>query len=959
MRCRILKRMQTNAMNSNALTVAAVAAATLTRARERLAALTPAWDERLEPAVIASEFVLDALVADDQLRADPWTLSAAPFAWIEDSADEIAVSSGLRRARRRELARIAIRDITGVATTRQTLLDLSRLADGAIGTALRHASRLLAPRFGYPRFHDGRLMPLIVLGMGKLGGGELNFSSDIDLIFLYPEGGETDGARSADHFEYFTRLGQKLIQLLDARTADGIVYRVDMRLRPFGDSGPLVTSFAALEDYLQQHGRDWERYAWIKARAITGSEAYAEVFNDVVRPFVYRRYLDFGVFESLREMKSMIAREVARRELDEHVKLGRGGIREVEFIVQALQLVRGGGDARLRTPSLLAVLPRLVGHKLLGDSDVSALSTAYLYLRQLENRLQMYADEQTHVLPQDPIRQARLLFGLGQPDWETLIRALNEQRQRVSHCFASLVLAGAGDALAERDAFEALYASGADVQTLAASLGGIESQWRDAVAAQLAVLRHSGYYKRLGETGRHRLHGLIARLVLVLGGEAEPDTVLRRALAIIEAIGARTAYFALLNENPLAFSRLVDVCRHGNFLAAQIAAHPLLLDELIDTGLFESPPSRAQVGEELALRLEDCVDDTERAIAAMRDVQRAAVFRIALFDLTGRLPLMHVSDRLTDVAELILGHAMQHAWWDMVALYGAPMAGRPGDMRVCQIAAIGYGKFGGRELGYGSDLDLVFLHDSAGEVQETTGPKVIDNQVFFLRFGQKILHLLTVHSAAGRLYDVDTRLRPSGKGGLLMTQIDAFVAYQCNEAWTWEHQALLHSRAVAGSSALMQRFEQARGEVLRGAVRQDRLRADVRDMRERMRRELGRSRAGEFDLKQDRGGLADIEFLAQYWVLRHVREYPPLAMFPDTIRQLESLGSAALVDHAVIDQLVNAYRAYRAVIHRRSLEGLSRVVPEADQAQARAAASAIWESVMLRDPEHPNCHPSV
>ncbi len=951
--------MQTDAMNSSALTVAAVAAATLTRARERLAAVTPAWDERLEPAVISSEFVLDALVADDQLRADPWTLSGAPFAGIEDSADEVALSSGLRRARRRELARIAIRNITGAATTRQTLIDLSRLADAAIDTALRHASRLLAPRFGYPRFRDGRLMPLIVLGMGKLGGGELNFSSDIDLIFLYPEGGETDGARSADHFEYFTRLGQKLIQLLDARTADGIVYRVDMRLRPFGDSGPLVTSFAALEDYLQQHGRDWERYAWIKARAITGSEAYVEVFNDVVRPFVYRRYLDFGVFESLREMKSMIAREVARRELDEHLKLGRGGIREVEFVVQALQLVRGGGDARLRTPSLLAVLPRLVGHKLLGDGDVSALSAAYEYLRQLENRLQMYADEQTHVLPQDPIRRARLLFGLGQPDWETLIRALNEQRQRVSDCFASLVLAGAGDPLAERDAFEALYASGADVQTLAASLGGIESQWRDAVAAQLAVLRHSGYYKRLGETGRHRLHGLIARLVSVLGSELEPDTVLRRALAIIEAIGARTAYFALLNENPLAFSRLVDVCRHGNFLAAQIAAHPLLLDELIDTGLFESPPSRAQVGEELALRLEDCVDDTERAIAAMRDVQRAAVFRIALFDLTGRLPLMHVSDRLTDVAELILGHAMQHAWWDMVALYGAPMAGRPGDMRVCQIAAIGYGKFGGRELGYGSDLDLVFLHDSAGEVQETTGPKVIDNQVFFLRFGQKILHLLTVHSAAGRLYDVDTRLRPSGKGGLLMTQIDAFVAYQCTEAWTWEHQALLHSRAVAGSSALMQRFEQAREEVLRGAVRQDRLRADVRDMRERMRRELSRSRAGEFDLKQDRGGLADIEFLAQYWVLRHVREYPPLAMFPDTIRQLESLGSAALVDHAVIDQLVNAYRAYRAVIHRRSLEGLSRVVPEADQAQTRATVSAIWESVMLRDPEPPNCHPSV
>jgi len=943
--------MQADETTSEESEVTAVAAVVLLRARERLAGVGAALDPALETAVVASEFVLDALVLDAALRADPWTLEPTPFASIDESADEATVMSALRSARRRALARIALRDIAGRSSTEQTLRDLSALADQAIKAAIGHAQRLVAPRFGYARYADGRPMPLVVIGMGKLGGGELNFSSDIDLVFLYPEGGETDGRRPADHFEYYTRLGQKVIQLLDAPTVDGFVYRVDMRLRPFGDSGPLVASFAALEDYLQQHGRDWERYAWVKARAITGTEAYAEAFDAIVRPFVYRRYLDFGVFDSLREMKSMIAREVVRRDLADHVKLGRGGIREVEFVVQAMQLVRGGGDPRLRSSSLLAVLPRLAGQKLLPDGAAAELGQAYLYLRRLENRLQMYADEQVHSLPTDALRRARLLGGLELPNWATLRSALDAQRDLVAGHFAALVLAGAGDRANDRGPFEGLYAAGADAAALADSLVDVPDDRRADIVERLVVLRGSGYYRRLGEVGRTRLHGLLARVVALLGREAQPDVVLRRALSVIEAIGARTAYFALLNENPLALTRLMDLCRLGNFLAAQVAAHPLLLDELIDPSLFVYPPARAQVSEELSLRLADCVGDTERAIGALRDVQRAAVFRIALYDLTGRLPLMQVSDRLTDIAELILARAMEHAWADMVVLYGVPMAGGADGRRVCRIAAIGYGKFGGRELGYGSDLDLVFVHDSAGEVQETTGPKVIDNQVFFLRLGQKILHLLTVHSAAGRLYDVDTRLRPSGKGGLLMTQMDAFIQYQRSEAWTWEHQALLHSRAVAGSTALMQAFEKARIDLLRDAVRRDRLREDVGEMRERMRRELSLAKSGEFDIKQDRGGLADIEFLAQYWVLRHVCDYPPLATFPDTIRQLESVGAAALVDHGVIDRLVDAYRDYRLVIHRRSLEGLPRVVPAADHAQTAAWIASVWDLVMVQDGE--------
>jgi glutamate-ammonia-ligase adenylyltransferase len=921
-----------------------------------------AWLERLESAracpaadaatleyvLAASDFVGDTLLADAAFRAAPAAAVEAPFAAAALLGDEAAFMAELRRARRRALACLAWRDLAGVDDTAGTLAALSTLADAAIRTALAFAERTLGERYGVPRGADGSAQPLVVVAMGKLGGGELNFSSDVDLVFLYPEGGETDGRRAIDNFEYFTRLGQKLIQLLDASTADGFVFRVDMRLRPFGDSGPLVASFAALEDYLQQHGRDWERYAWVKARAVTGVSAYAGLFDAVVRPFVFRRYLDFGVFESLREMKGMIAREVERKDLDDDVKLGPGGIREVEFVVQALQLVRGGSDARLRTPSLLAVLPRLAGQKLLPEAAVAELGEAYVFLRRIENRLQMYRDEQTHRLPADDERRARLVVAMRSPDWAALAAEVAATRATVARHFSRLVLAAEGAVPPAAADFGTLWAAGADAAELAARLAALGVGAAEALGGMLAVLRGSTYFRRLDEPGRRRLQALLPRLVAALGNAGDPAATLKRALTVVEAIGTRTAYLALLNENPLALARLVEICALGEFLPAQLAAFPLLLDELVDQRLFDAAPTRAAFAAELELR-NDPVEDPERALERLREFQRAAVFRVALFDLMGRLPLMQVSDRLTDVAELILERAMAHAWREMTAVYGEPAAGS--ERRTCAVAAIGYGKLGGRELGYGSDLDLVFLHDSAGEQQETRGPKVIDNAVFFLRLGQKIVHLLTVHAAAGRLYEVDMRLRPSGKGGMLVTQVQAFVDYQRSEAWTWEHQALLHSRAVAGAASIRTAFEQARLEILQRHVRRGTLREDVRAMRDRMRRELSRARAGEFDIKQDPGGIADIEFLAQYWVLRWADRYPAVALFADTIRQLESLGSAALVDHGVIDRLTGSYRAYRRVVHRLSLEGGRAVVEAAPHAATRAAIVAVWDAVMVRGEE--------
>ncbi len=912
----------------------------------------------------ASPFVAEAAARDpallpgladsgelDRPRA-PGEAAALADGLAAGQGDEAAFMDALRRLRSRELVRIAWRDLAGKAALPETLSELSGLADGAIRAALRFAARALALRYGTPRSESGDAQELVVVGMGKLGGDELNFSSDIDLVFLYPERGETDGPRSVSNEEYFTRLGQSLIRLLDARTAQGFVYRVDMRLRPLGEPGPLAMNFGAFEDYLQQHGRDWERYAWVKARAVTGASRYGALYDAVVRPFVYRRYLDYGVYESLREMKAMIAREVERRELRDNVKLGPGGIREIEFIVQSQQLIRGGSEPGLQTPSLLAALPRLAGAKLLPPAAVAELGRAYVFLRRVENRLQMAEDAQVHALPEDDAGRARLAASMGRDGWDAFAAELDVERRAVTARFDAVVLGRAGPGHPPPAAlFESLFSPEASLELVEREVRRAGLAEPEAAARLLLELRQSAYYRRLDEFGRRRLATLVPRLLDAVArvekrAQASGLAVLTRLVRIVEAIAGRTAYLALLNENAQALERLVEACSMGDYLARQVAAHPLLLDELLDARVLETLPDRAQFAAELAARLDHAGADEELQVDALRHFRRAATFRVAMLDLAGRLPLMQVSDRLTDVAELILERALALAWSHTAARYGEPRCEDPGGPRAVRAGIAGYGKLGGMELGYASDLDLVFLHDAPAP-GETAGPKAVDNVVFFLRLAQRLLHLLTVHTAAGRLYEVDVRLRPAGKGGLAFTPIGAFEDYQQREAWTFEHQALLHSRWVAGDAALGAAFARVRRQVLAEAVKRGQLREEILAMRDRMRAEHGRTREGQFDLKHDRGGIADIEFLAQYWVLRHVREHAPLAEFADTIRHLESVGSAGLVDHRVIDRMVDAYRAYRRAAHHLSLEQRPAVVAAGEFAAERAAVTAVWERVMV------------
>jgi [glutamine synthetase] adenylyltransferase / [glutamine synthetase]-adenylyl-L-tyrosine phosphorylase len=923
--------------------------------RESCEALAPARQAELLRLAAASEFAAAALIQDPEALG--W-LECDSSPTLAREANEryarlVAESSGagaqrlLRQWRRREMLRIAWRDVSGAAEVPETLRSLSDLADACIRSAAAAAQNQLVRPFGRAVAPNGEQVPLIVLGMGKLGGRELNFSSDIDLVFLFAEGGTTDGERVLDNQEYFTRLGRELIKLLDARTEDGFVFRVDMRLRPFGDSGPLAVSLASLEDYLQQHGRDWERYAWIKARPILGAEAFRAANEEFVRPFVFRRYLDFGVFESLREMKALIVREVARRELEQDLKLGAGGIREAEFIVQSMQLVRGGSDRRLQNAALLEVLPLLAGSKLMSGEDVASLREAYLHLRKAENAVQMIRDEQTHGLPADASDRARLALQVGSPDWAAALERIDAARLTVATQFAALLF-GAPDPQSGAGGLP-LDWFGDEQADIAEELANrsFPAPTLTAVAASLATYRGAAPYRRLDEAGRRRLHVILDRLLTAAARANDPDVMVRRVLRVLEAIGARTSYLALLKEQPAALDRLIEVCAISGFLAAQIADFPLLLDELIDAKAFEDTPSREGFTRELAARTERLpADDPERQVEALRQFQKAAVFAVALSDVTGRLPLMKVSDRLTDIAELIVQCCMDLAWDQMTKIHGVPYCGESeAKCRMVKVAVAGYGKLGGLELGYGSDLDLVFLHDSHGEFQQTRAARPVDNVVFFLRLGQRIVHLLTMHSAAGRLYQVDMRLRPNGKGGFLMTGIDAFEAYQRQDAWTWEHQSLLRARAVAGDESLRARFEAARRRVLCEAVRRDTLKSDVLQMRVRMRRELSEAGPRQFDIKQDAGGIADIEFLVQYLVLAAAHEHPLLVTFSDNIRQLAGLAEVGVLDVATAEWLTGAYIGYRSVLHHQSLEGGARVVDAGAHAETRARVGQIWNEV--------------
>ncbi len=897
---------------------------------------------------------LDALESDGRLstKADCDDIRAAVNDACNPAQGVDELMAPLRQVRNERMFIIAWRDLLGQADLAETLAALSELADACIETALRCAENEVMDRYGHVRNDAGDIQRLVVIGMGKLGGRELNFSSDIDLIFAYGENGETDGAKSIEAQEFYKRQIQQVVRLLNEATEDGFVYRVDTRLRPFGDAGAMAASLAAMEGYYQNHGREWERYAWIKARPVAGDIQGGQKLIKLLRPFVYRRYLDFSAFESIREMKAMIDKQVEQRGVEHNIKIGRGGIREVEFIAQAFQLIRGGHEPELQDNRLLPVLEKLQQEGHMPPHAVRDLHAAYEFLRRLENRLQMWDDRQTHTLPETDEQWQALAKAMATAiegaDSDSLKTEIEAHRERVHQQFQQVFsVPQVGDEAGDKA--QALRAAWLDEDQDEAGVAAITQEGftqPDAAWKALQELRNSGQYRSLSDRGRRRLGELIPLLIQATGITDDPDTALKRVLSVLEGIIGRTTYIALLVENPTALSRFVSLCAASSWISRQIQHQPVLLDSLLDPRLLYKPPRGQALVEELERILAPIpADDLEHRMDSLRRFRHEQMLRIAAADVSNSMPLMVVSDHLTELAEVILREALSEAWDQLTERYGKPTCA---DGSVADFIIVGYGKMGGLELGYGSDLDVVFLHNGKSDAN-TDGERALSHHAFFLRLAQRVIHILATQTGGGRAYEIDTRLRPSGKSGLLVTSLSAFRSYQQEKAWTWEHQALVRARAVAGDEALSEQFKQTRNEILAQPRDASELAGKVVKMRQKMRAHLDGSDPEQLDVKQMPGGLIDIEFFAQYSCLLHAPQCSELLIFTDTIRILETLESAQLLDLQTTQALTGAYREYRRRVHRAALQEQRASIGSDELQDTRDAVSRVWENTFGSD----------
>jgi glutamate-ammonia-ligase adenylyltransferase len=802
---------------------------------------------------------------------------------------------------------------------------------------------------------NGNPQNLVVLGMGKLGACELNFSSDVDLIFTYPHAGRTiNGTKSTSNEDFFLRLCRNLIQTIGAKTAEGFVFRVDTLLRPFGESGPLVLSFRQMENYYQTHGRQWERYALIKARVVAGDFKSGKQLLYDLKPFIFRRYFDYNTFESLRDMKQRIATEVQSKGLQDNIKLGPGGIREIEFFGQMFQLLRGGVQPRLQARSILTILQQLVKNGYIPEETGHDLTLAYIFLRRAENRIQAYMDQQRHNLPREEEEQSLLAWAMGFDDWAGFLKSLDQHRRKVQHHFNALLEGGSAKETAETteednlaNELTALWQGDLE-ETRAHAILAAAGFTDPAKAMQLVSdLKNNAALRPMSAMGQERLTKIMPLLLAAAGGTSHPQQVLQRLFDLVKSICRRTAYLSLLCEYPATIDQLVLLSESSPWISNLLSRHPVLLDELLDPRTLYSPPMKRELIGELRSRLNGIPeDDFEHQLESMRIFKQTNTLRVAASDITNVLPLMKVSDRLSDIAEVVLNEVVDLSWQHLVVKHGAPACRL--NNHVCKrgFAVIAYGKFGGLELGYRSDLDLVFLH-AAAPGQTQGGPRPIDNAQFFARLGQRVLHILSAHTPAGILYETDMRLRPSGDSGVLVSHVDGFHNYQLNDAWTWEHQALIRARAIIGDDDLQQRFDQIRMEVLAQPRDNGKLREEVAAMRQRLRQaQSPPAPADTFDIKQGRGGIIDIEFLVQYLMLRHAHRHPRITRWTDNVRQLESLSSHDIIDQQAAFGLRRAYLILRAMGHRLNLKGLPAQIDDRRFMGLRAHVKRCWNKYL-------------
>ncbi len=982
-------------------------------------AITPAtadFDAVLQRTLRCSRYVQRLLDSDTTGELLPWLRAhyaqpcnaAEMEAWLDAMpiTDEDSLSRALRRLRKRVMLKLLARDLGGLADLNEVMACMTALAELAVRRAQAFVMQSLAAQYGQPMgVFSGAPQQLLVIGMGKLGGGELNVSSDIDLIFVYPEDGDCNGARSVSNQEFFSKLGRRLISLINEPTEEGYVFRVDMRLRPYGDSGPLVVSFAALEAYLVEQGREWERYAWIKARVISpaGSpvtngharsplpnplgettshstrlqttaakslvipegvganeslrELYVNELTQLVQPFVFRKYLDFGAFASMRKLHAQIRHEVQRRDRLNNIKLGPGGIREIEFIAQVFQLIRGGRDARLRIRPTLQVLQYLRESGHITSETVTELSAAYVFLRNLEHRLQYLDDQQTQDLPENPGDQALVAAGMAYPDYSAMLEQLNRHRTLISEQFAQIFSTQESDVPDSDAPGNMLWHENMNAEELSVALGKLGYADTVNLAERLLQIRGSVRYRQLPESSRQRLDKLVpqfitlcaapatqgerrkapredangsaqdrrAQRVAVATGQSNCDQALPRMLSLLENVSRRASYLAFLSEYPQVIQRLVGIASASEWAFDYLTQHPILLDEFLDVREIYRVPDWAALDLTLQDQTNTCGTDMERQMDMLRQFQHSQTFHLLAMDLQGLLPLEKLSDHLSDLADLLLRHVLQLCWRDT----------RRKHQEQAQFAIIAYGKLGGRELGYASDLDLIFLYDDPHPDAAET----------YARLARNINTMLSSFTSSGRLYEIDLRLRPNGASGLLVSSIPAFAEYQQRHAWVWEHQALTRARFCAGDAGVGKQFEAIRHKVLRQPRDPVALRQEIVAMRQKMRDEHP-GKNGLFDIKHDRGGMVDIEFMVQFLVLAHASAYPELTANSGNLALLKCAGTLGLIDAQLAEEVCSIYRRLRALQHKMRLNSQSPCRVDTEEGTGIAPVLALWGTLL-------------
>ena len=847
----------------------------------------------------------------------------------------------LREVRNQQLLRITWRDLSGWCNVQETLDELSTVADLLVQHTVQFLTEQLEKEYGQPCSNQNEVQTLVILALGKLGGRELNFSSDIDLLFCYPKQGKTNGAHSIENQQFFTQLGQQVIAALNEITVDGFVYRVDMRLRPFGESGALVQSFSALEIYYQEQGRDWERYALLKARPITGTAAQRNQVMALVNRFVYRRYVDFGIIETLRELKKLMDAEARRSRLKDNLKRGSGGIREVEFIIQSLQLIRGGKEPLLQTGQWRLACERLVDTRHLQKEEAAILVAAYDFLRTAENRLQMIDDLQSQNLPTLTLAQEKLAKAMNQRSWEEFVSELNQHRKNVTILFSNL------EATENRESEQVdevpylqLWQAKEFADTSLAPWGELAA--REEFFMVLQQFKQSYALRKISPKAKERLQKVMPRiLAMVLEAEC-PVQTLQRLLSVLEVISRRSVYLALLKENPNVLVAMVKLCSASQWLTQQLARYPILLDELLDSRMLTQQFSK----EDLHQELRRCLllipeQELEQTMEALRQFKHSHTLRLCSQQIIANQDPESLGRQLSNLAEIILEQVLLIGWKQLAMSHGAP-----GAVPSEQFAIIAYGSLGAGELTYQSDLDLVFVYEGDGQ-QQTTGDKPITFTEFFSKLGQRIAYLLTTRTHSGVLYDIDNRLRPSGSAGLLVTRFAAYGDYQMKEAWTWEHQALVKARLIFGSSSLLAQFSQIRVDALCLTREEKKLQNQIVSMRDKMLQQQRGERKKIFNVKNWPGGITDIEFMVHYWILLYGRRVLALEEGWETRNLLFALADQELIDKESASILLEALHSYRQFQFQQALEQSRFSEPPLELTAHLEKVRSLWQQVFV------------